>query len=400
MLAACQPSSEESQTAIPPSATAEPPAQSADAATPAPPAPSKADIVAQARNAVVLVRTPDTQGVGFIINPDGIVATSYQLIKGAKVIGVKVESGDIFPVTEIFAQDPLKNLALLRISGYKLPVLPLQDSTLAQAGQEVIIITDPAGSGTMISDTLATVADISELDKQRRGHRLMQMKAVLPPGSNGAPVLDMQGKVVGLAFSYGLGGQKQSVAIPSNYIAGLMNNPQPVALGVTEIAPAGSEAAAPADSPQASQTPTPASSPRTPEEKPPAPAAPRYTRSVREVQRIYVVLADRGRVHTDRRAGPGVCKPKVEEALQEEDFRIAASANKADVVLALSGTHETGCTRLGCGREIMLYHARLTNKDGDAIWQMSGNENATSFNEVCKDMAEDIAEALDEARDR
>ncbi len=406
-LTACQPASDQDPAAAvqntapalpaPPAGDAAPPAS-----TPAP-GPSKAEIVALARNAVVLVRTPNSQGVGFLVNPDGIVATSYQLIKGAKVVGVKIESGDIFPVTEIFAQDPLKNLALLRISGYKLPVLSLQDSTLVHPGQEIIVITDPAGSGTMISDTVAAVTDISELDKQRRGHRLIQMKALLPPGSNGAPVLDAQGKVVGLAFSYAAAGRKQSVAIPSNYIAGLMNNPQPVALGVAEIAPAGSAVEAPPDR----ATPPPmagvdnAAPRKTETEKLPAPpVAPRYTRSVREVKRIYVALADRGRVHTDRRAGPGICKPKVEEALQDEDFPIAASSGKADVVLTLSGSHETGCTRLGCGREIMRYHARLTNRDGDAIWQVSGSENARSFDEVCKDIGEDIAEALDEARDR
>ncbi len=410
LATACHSQSEEKQAPAVPQAPPAQPAQDPAADSPAPlaaaPTPSKSEIVAQARNAVVLVRTSQTRGVGFLIEPHGIVATNYQLIKGATVVGVKLGSGDIYPATEIVARDPLKNLALIRISGFKLPVLELGDSTSVQAGQDIIIVTDPAGAGTMISGTVAAVADISEIDNQRKGHKLIRVEAALPSGSEGAPVLDTQGKVIGLLASYGSGELKQPVAVPSNYIAGLSNNPQPVALSpagteagnLEQHADAGTQASIPAQTNPASDLfKPPAPAPRAPK---PAPPPPRYTQSVREIQRIYVAVADNGKLHRDRKAGPAICKPKFEDALRDEDFRIAPSSAKADVVLSLSGTHEWGCTPLGCGREIMRYRAKVINKEGEVIWHASGEENAIGFDEVCEDMAEDVAEAMSEARDR
>ena len=418
LLAACdsKPEAESKTPAIAPAPGQASPAAQAQAA-PAPAAEvflSSAEIVARARTAVVLVRTPKTQGVGFLVNPDGVVATTYQLVKDHSVIGVKLASGDIYPATQIYAHDPLKNLALLRISGYKLPVLELQDSDQAAAGQEVIVVTDPAGAGTMISATIGAVSDISALDPKRRGHQLMQLQALLPPASTGAPVLDRHGKVLGLSASFG----KQVVAVPSNYIAGLLNNPQPIALRpgaetpAQPLPPAGSApptvaadetatpppaetAAPPPSAPAQAPKPEPA---RTAKQKPAARPAP-TAQSVREVRRMYVALAAGGKVLKDRAAGPAICKPKIEEALQDEDFVIAPSPDRADAVLRLSGTHKTGCEMpLGCGREIMQYRASLTNREGDFLWQLSGHESAVGFDEVCSDLADELAEAISDAR--
>lgn len=409
LLPGCD-SQHEAEQKAPPAPVAAPPPAAAETPAPAEPAaqtPSSTEIVARARLAVVLVRTPKTQGVGFLVNPDGIVATAYQLVKDANVVGVRLASGDIYPATEIYAHDPLKNLALLRISGYKLPVLELQDSDQAAAGQEVIVVTDPAGAGTMVSATIAAVSDISALDSKRRGHQLLRLQAPLPPASNGAPVLDAQGKVLGLTASFG----KQSVAVPSNYIAGLLNNPQPIALMPggeppekllpppgTPPAAAQSEPAAP---PPPATPPAKAETARAAPAKPKPPQPPPVAQSMREVKRMYVALADGGQIRTDRAAGPAICKPKIEEALQEENFVIAQSPARADAVLRLSGTHKTGCTMpLGCGREIMQYRAHLTNREGDTLWQTSGNESAVGFEEVCRDLAEDLAESISEARER
>jgi len=136
------------------------------------------------------------QGSGFIISPDGYILTSNHLIQNAEKVTVKL--GENSPVeAKVIGTDPDTDVAVVKIDGNDLPYLELADSDALEVGEWVLAIGNPFG----LSHTV-TAGIISA--KSRSGFRLteyedyIQTDAAINPGNSGGPLLDLDGKVVGI----------------------------------------------------------------------------------------------------------------------------------------------------------------------------------------------------------
>ncbi|ABB38810.1 protease Do [Oleidesulfovibrio alaskensis G20] len=157
-------------------------------------------------------------GSGFIISPDGYIVTNNHVIAGADVVSVNVESAkgepDTFEAT-VVGTDSETDLALLKIdAGRPLATLPFGDSDALQVGEWVMAIGNPFGL-----DHSVTAGIISALGRDIRSgpfDDFIQTDASINPGNSGGPLINSDGKVIGINTAIIASGQGIGFAVPSN----------------------------------------------------------------------------------------------------------------------------------------------------------------------------------------
>jgi serine protease Do len=144
-------------------------------------------------------------GSGFIISPDGYILTSEHVVRGAAEIEVTTADRNRYPA-EIVGSDPRRDLAVIRIRAEGLPVARLGEAERLRRGQFVLALGSPFGFGRdgqaslsfgIVSGTGRVIPGIgAELD--RYYGNLIQTDAAVNPGNSGGPLVDLDGRVVGV----------------------------------------------------------------------------------------------------------------------------------------------------------------------------------------------------------
>jgi len=170
-------------------------------------------IIDEAIKSVVTIKTDISQGTGFIITNDGYIVTNYHVIAGANQAGI-FTSDKVMHDTELIGLDKNLDLALLKIEGDYSP-LRLGNSDDIQVGEKVIAIGNPLGLQFSVSEGI--VSAIHRIGSNNvEGY--IQTDAALNPGNSGGPLINKQGKVIGINnFKIG-GGENIGFALESNYI--------------------------------------------------------------------------------------------------------------------------------------------------------------------------------------
>jgi predicted Zn finger-like uncharacterized protein len=199
------------------------------------------DLFNQVNPAVATVLTYDSgnnvfmQGSGFFISQDGDFITNYHVLKGAYYVVIKTHDDMEYRAEFVLAANEQKDLIKLAVTipdddlepGEWLDINP----TPPDIADKIIVIGTPMGLGRTVSDGI--ISAIREIPD--RG-RTFQMTAPISRGSSGSPVIDMTGKVVGVAFFQIVNGQNLNFAIPSDNILNLTDKrPQTIAEWTEEI---------------------------------------------------------------------------------------------------------------------------------------------------------------------
>ena len=192
-------------------------------------------IIENAINSVVTIRTDSSQGTGFIISKDGYLVTNAHVLadeSGNLATGIKaITSEQITLNAEFIGFDGILDIALLKISG-NYEELVLGNSDKVQVGEKVIAIGNPLGLQFSVSQGIISAV-----------HRIgingieayIQTDAALNPGNSGGPLINTQGKVIGINNFKIQSGESLGFALESNYIKDAINKISLEALNVTLI---------------------------------------------------------------------------------------------------------------------------------------------------------------------
>jgi serine protease Do len=157
------------------------------------------------------------QGSGFIISSDGYILTNNHVVGDADKVTVKLLDGREFTAKTV-GTDPHSDVAVIKIDATDLPALQLGDSDAIDVGEWVVAIGNPFG----LSHTL-TVGVVSAKGRSSIGiadyENFIQTDAAINPGNSGGPLVDLDGKVVGMntaIFSQSGGYMGIGFAIPIN----------------------------------------------------------------------------------------------------------------------------------------------------------------------------------------
>ena len=138
------------------------------------------------------------EGSGFIISPDGYIATNDHVVGTADTVTVTLKDGREFQGKVTRANDRNSDIALVKIDAKSLPYLSFANSNTIEPGEFVMAIGAPFG----LKNTV-TVGHISSLgrDTQIENHTytdLIQTDAAINMGNSGGPLVNVDGQVVGM----------------------------------------------------------------------------------------------------------------------------------------------------------------------------------------------------------
>jgi serine protease Do len=156
-------------------------------------------------------------GSGFVVDPKGTIVTNDHVVRGADKVEVRLADGRKFLSREI-KRDPKTDLAVIKIDAPEsLPYLEFADSNTIEIGDRVLAVGAPFGmTGSVTSGIISAKGRDLHMNMYED---FLQTDAAINPGNSGGPLVNLEGKVVGVnsAIKSETGGfQGVGLAISSN----------------------------------------------------------------------------------------------------------------------------------------------------------------------------------------
>ena len=161
-------------------------------------------------------------GSGFFISSDGMILTNRHVVEDQNAnYTVVTNDGKQYKAT-VLARDPVRDAAVIKIEGTGFPTLPLGDSDSLKIGQTTIAIGNSLGefansvSRGIVSGLKRNLSAGSGFGTSERLTDIIQTDAAINPGNSGGPLLDIEGKVIGVNVAIAQGAQNVGFALPIN----------------------------------------------------------------------------------------------------------------------------------------------------------------------------------------
>ena len=180
--------------------------------------------IGKAATVILIVNAVDGtigNGSGFFIQPD-LIVTNIHVLAGIRGESYTWEIRAVnqptqYTITGVVASDPEHDLVILKVEGKATEVLQLGDSDTVKLGEKVIAV---GTHGSIHKDALGKVI---EGTVSRITDDFFRVKTTLLPGYSGGPVLNSNGKVIGICAEGGETKSSGSV-IPSSHLSALLKN--------------------------------------------------------------------------------------------------------------------------------------------------------------------------------
>src|SRR5246127_1903351 len=184
-----------------------------------------------AHQETALIARQHAIGSGVVVDPSGYVMTNAHVVEGAHRIRV------VLPVPAVAGGPPKpkgkrrileaklvgvhqeSDLALLKVTAKELPALPLETNRRVRQGQLVFAVGSPEGLQNTI--TMGVVSSVARQTDPNKGMVYIQTDAPINPGNSGGPLVDMDGRVVGIntfILSGNGGSEGLGFAIPARIV--------------------------------------------------------------------------------------------------------------------------------------------------------------------------------------
>jgi len=196
-------------TASPPSSTAAPAAAPVQA-TPAPL--GTAEIARRAGPATAVLSCESKSGTGFFVAPDHLLTNAHVTCGKGTAIRVVLPGGREL-LGEVREREEWLDYAVVEVPGAAVSApIPVGDSTALPVGARVVLIGTPRGLGATVHE-----ARVSHVGRALLGVAYVQFDGNVNPGNSGGPMLDDQGRAVGIVTLKVTGADAVGLALPVEY---------------------------------------------------------------------------------------------------------------------------------------------------------------------------------------
>lgn len=158
-------------------------------------------------------RVVQSTGTGFVIKPDGVIITNQHVVAGAQTITVTLSDGTDLNGT-LVGEDPITDIAVVRVPRRNLPVVPIGTSSDLMIGEWVVALGDPYAFLLGNTEPTVTAGVVSATNRNILPNQdqpglyldMIQTDAAINPGNSGGPLANALGEVVGVNSSIFTGG--------------------------------------------------------------------------------------------------------------------------------------------------------------------------------------------------
>jgi serine protease Do len=170
-------------------------------------------------------------GSGFVVDKAGLVVTNKHVVADSQAEYLVIDSENKeYKVSKIY-RDPTNDLAILKVDQLNAPAIELGNSDSLKAGQSVVAIGTALGEfrHTVTTGVVSGLGRGIEAGDPFGGvveslENVIQTDAAINPGNSGGPLLDSNGKVIGVNVAVSASGQNIGFAIPINVIKASLEN--------------------------------------------------------------------------------------------------------------------------------------------------------------------------------
>jgi serine protease Do len=159
--------------------------------------------------------TSQSLGSGFVWSKEGIIVTNNHVVEGASRITVNFSDGTQVPA-KLIGVDPDSDVAVLRVDAKNLLAAPIGTSSDLLIGETVIAVGNPFGlSGTVTTGVVSALGrSVPSKEAGRTFTDFIQTDASINPGNSGGPLLNIEGRVIGINTMIYANAQGIGFAIP------------------------------------------------------------------------------------------------------------------------------------------------------------------------------------------
>jgi S1-C subfamily serine protease len=176
-------------------------------------------LIKKISQSVVSIKAQMSRGTGVVLTKDGYIITCNHVLQGCGA--VKIGQGEKTFSAKIVGSDPYNDVALIKAEQGQFTPIEMGDSEKLSVGQYVLALANPFNR----NQPTATSGMITSVNSTIRGWRgattmenIIATDAQLNPGFSGGPLIDVQGRLIGINTAYVW---QRGIAIPVNKVKGI-----------------------------------------------------------------------------------------------------------------------------------------------------------------------------------
>jgi serine protease Do len=162
-------------------------------------------------------RRVNGMGTGVIIDPRGYIITNHHVVEGVRKITVTTADRETL-IAQLISHDPDTDLAIIKIESAKsLPVIDIGTSNDLMPGETVVAVGNAYGYGhTVTRGIISALHRTVQVSDAQNYEDLIQTDASINPGNSGGPLLNIEGRMIGINVAVRAGAQGIGFAIPTD----------------------------------------------------------------------------------------------------------------------------------------------------------------------------------------
>ncbi len=178
-------------------------------------------LIKKISESVVSVKAQMSRGTGVVLTKDGYIVTCNHVLQGCGTI--KIGQGEKIFNARIVGTDPYNDIALLKAEKGEFTPTETGDSEKLNVGQYVFALANPFNR----NQPIATSGMVTSINSTIRGwigatamENVIATDAQLNPGFSGGPLIDVEGKLIGINTAYVW---QRGIAIPINKVKSIVD---------------------------------------------------------------------------------------------------------------------------------------------------------------------------------